>query len=110
MTISHWTTTIWIWGNYMRQIDVEIYEKRTHCPNCLRMRSEFDRWLEQTENEVEVTTDFIEDNPEIIEQSGAKAAPIYKITDIDTDEVSFVSGPQTDLLVDTLEGRLDIWN
>lgn len=94
----------------MRQLDVEIYEKRGHCPNCLTMRSEFDKWSSGSDDEVEVTIGFIEAHPEIVAESEALAAPIYKITDLNTEEVNFVSGLQPDVLVDTLDGKLDLWS
>lgn len=93
----------------MRNIEVEIYSKKTHCPNCKLMRGHFDEWLADREDGINVDVDelFIEDNPEIVEESGARSAPIYAITEEGV--VTYVGGPQPDVLIDILNG-VDIWD
>lgn len=93
----------------MRNIEVEIYSKKTHCPNCKMMRGHFDEWQANREDGINVDVEelFIEDNPEIIAESGARSAPIYAITEDDV--TTYVGGPQPDVLVDLLNG-VDIWD
>lgn len=93
----------------MRNIEVEIYEKQGHCPNCKLMRGHFEEWVADREDGINVDVDelFIEDNPGIVEESGARSAPIYKVTEGDV--ITYISGPQPDVLIDHLKGEVDIW-
>lgn len=93
-----------------RTLQVDMYEKTfTHCPNCNTMEGAFLEWQAKTDFNVSFRKLSLEENPEIIQESRAQAAPIFAIYDVDTEEISYVAGLNPDVLIDYLEGDDALW-
>lgn len=86
---------------------IEIYEK-PRCPNCIKMRKVFDKWVEKNPDAKFEAFSAIE-NKSFLAENGVMSAPCYRIVSTTGDE-QFISGDNPDMLMDALNGSDDIWD
>lgn len=93
----------------MTNITVDRYEKtESRCVQCESMRREFDKWADQSTDEIVMNTFSAEANRDVLLDAGARSAPVYIITREGVTTV--VSGDNPDIMIDALEGNDGLWS